>query len=111
MRGWRNWIRKRPLLPSQLESWLLFMILMTSFGRLGSLSSVGLVKENVDVDDFAFEVDGWLPRLEELRLLVLDGRMLFDVLFIGSRLQLVELIEGVTGTSSHLVRWSCTHPY
>ena len=33
----------------------------------------------VDVDEFAFEVDGWLPRLDVLRMLVSDGRVLSDV--------------------------------
>ena len=39
----------------------------------------GAEREQVDVDDFAFEVGGWLPRLEIVTLLAVDGRTLFDV--------------------------------
>ena len=65
------------------KTWLLF------FCRAG--------REEVDVDDFAYEVEGWLPRLDEYSCMLCTVRF-FLMLCNGNDLLLEALTGGVGGS-------------
>ena len=58
---------------------LIQLLLMQNSERPGFPIFAVLGKRKTSLDEFSFEVDGWLPFLPEVQLPRLIGQMLFDV--------------------------------
>ena len=105
LRGWRNWLREDPLV--HLYKWLRpVLVLPAPFlqckphltpGGSGVLANPARIGEELrkawlpyfcrsrqrdtSLEEFSFEVEGWLPLLLVFELLRLTGQMLADVVF------------------------------